>query len=547
VNIDISRFRPSRLFNCIVHALAFLLVAQAPMVQAHDHPGYSHDAGINYNNADWMHAIPGNRLLRDLSLPGTHDTMTYTVGDPITQTQSMSLPDQLNAGIRALDIRCRRSDNRFAIHHGIVYLHKNFDDVLQDATRFLAAHPSETLLMRVKEEHTASNSSLSFAEIFANYANDPRYSAFFWRSGDTNPTLDAVRGKIVVMRDFGGGTFGLPYGDDNGTFHIQDRYSVTTNWDLYDKWNHVKNQLHHANQRQSGAKFYMNYLSASGGSFPYFIASGHITPGTTASRLSTGLTTPAFSSYYPDFPRVGCFIGICTIAFEGTNVLSANHLDSAGLEFVGILMADFPGRGLIDNVIRLNAATVTLFADAAYSGARQSLGLGSHNIGSLRIGNDRLSSLKVPPGYRVTLYEHANFSGNSKRISADTTMLNDFNDVTSSLVVEADGALRSVGALGNNETLTSADGRFRLVMQADGNLVLYQYGQALWASGTNGARSARMQADGNFVLYDAANRAVWASHSAGHPGARLVLQDDGNLVVYDAYGRALWASNTCCR
>ncbi len=428
----------TRILKCLVLSL----LAQATTAQAHDHSAYSHDAAISYSNADWMRAVPGGRLLRDLSVPGTHDTMTYTVGDPITQTQSMSLTDQMNAGIRALDIRCRRIDNRFAIHHGIVYLHKNFDDVLLDATRFMAAHPGETLLMRVKEEHTASNSSLSFAEIFANYANDPRYSAYFWRSTDTSPTLEAVRGKIVVMRDFGGGTFGLPYGDDNAIFNIQDKYSVTTNWGLYDKWLNVKNQLHGAHNRQSGAKFYMNYLSASGGAMPYFIASGHVTPGTTASRLSTGLTTPAFNSYYPDFPRVSCFIGICTIAFEGSNVLTANYLGYAGLNYVGVVMADFPGRGLIEGVIRLNASTVTLFADSAYTGARQTLGLGSHNIGSLSIGNDRLSSLKVPSGLKVTLYEHANFSGASKRVSADTAMLSDFNDVTSSLVIEVDAAVR---------------------------------------------------------------------------------------------------------
>lgn len=440
MNISISCSPSSKVLGIIFKSLALLFLTHTTLAQAHDHQGYSHDGAVNYSNADWMRAVPGNRLLRDLSLPGTHDTMTYTVGDPITQTQSMSLPNQLNAGIRALDIRCRRIGNRFAIHHGIVYLHKNFDDVLLDATRFLAAHPGETLLMRVKEEHTAADSTLSFAEIFNNYANDPRYSAFFWRGTDANVTLDAVRGKIVVMRDFGGGTFGLPYGDNNGTFHIQDAYSVTTNWDLYGKWQHVKNQLHNANGRQNGARFYMNYLSASGGSFPYFIASGHVTSGTTASRLSTGLTTPAFKNYYPDFPRVSCFIGICTIAFEGTNVLATNYIGAAGLRFAGIVMADFPGAGLIDSVIRLNAVSVTLFADAGYTGAGQSLGLGWHNMASLSIGNDRLSSLKVPQGWKVTLYEHANFGGISKRIVADTSMLHDFNDATSSLVVEVDSA-----------------------------------------------------------------------------------------------------------
>ncbi len=56
-------------------------------------------------------------------------------------------------------------------------------------------------------------------------------------------------------------------------------------------------------------------------------------------------------------------------------------------------------------------------------------------------------------------------------------------------------------------SIHSADGRFTLLMQADGNLVLYGPGnQALWASGSSGHTDvwdAVMQSDGNLVVYDA--------------------------------------------
>ena len=96
--------------------------------------------------------------------------------------------------------------------------------------------------------------------------------------------------------------------------------------------------------------------------------------------------------------------------------------------------------------------------------------------------------------------------------------------------------------------LTSADGRFRLIFQADGNLVLYGPGhQAMWASGTNGhlnAYDAVMQSDGNLVIYDGGNHAIWASGTDGHGGGWLVVQNDGNLVLHGADGRAVWATNT---
>jgi hypothetical protein len=49
-----------------------------------------------------------------------------------------------------------------------------------------------------------------------------------------------------------------------------------------------------------------------------------------------------------------------------------------------------------------------------------------------------------------------------------------------------------------------------------------------------------MQSDGNLVAYAPGGRPVWNSGTGGNAGARLVMQDDGNPVVYTG-GRALWS------
>jgi hypothetical protein len=99
-----------------------------------------------------------------------------------------------------------------------------------------------------------------------------------------------------------------------------------------------------------------------------------------------------------------------------------------------------------------------------------------------------------------------------------------------------------------NEKLASANGRVTLVMQEDGNVVLYRTDNsaALWASNTWGkpVTVAIMQGDGNFVAYDASGKPYWASNTWGNPGAWLMLQDDGNLVVYSSLNKSLWATNT---
>jgi GH25 family lysozyme M1 (1,4-beta-N-acetylmuramidase) len=108
------------------------------------------------------------------------------------------------------------------------------------------------------------------------------------------------------------------------------------------------------------------------------------------------------------------------------------------------------------------------------------------------------------------------------------------------------GSMSAGEGLGPGASVTSCDGRFQLVMQTDGNVVLYAHGIALWATGTNGKGGYLfvMQGDGNLVLYSNAGCPMWASNTSGHPGAFFAVQSDGNLVIYTSAGTPLWSSGT---
>jgi hypothetical protein len=93
------------------------------------------------------------------------------------------------------------------------------------------------------------------------------------------------------------------------------------------------------------------------------------------------------------------------------------------------------------------------------------------------------------------------------------------------------------------DSITSLNGRFRLILQGDGNLVLYQDMRwPLWYSNTAGQAvdAAVMQGDGNFVLYGPGGKVLRGGSNAskvpsgtdGNPGAWIQIQDDGNLVIY---------------
>jgi hypothetical protein len=111
------------------------------------------------------------------------------------------------------------------------------------------------------------------------------------------------------------------------------------------------------------------------------------------------------------------------------------------------------------------------------------------------------------------------------------------------------GTLTATQGFYRGQSLTSCDGRFQLLTQVDGNLVLYFGASALWSSksAVSNGDELVMQADGNLVLYgDSGVR--WASNTSGKGSApyHMSLQNDGNLVVYSGTGAALWSSKTCC-
>ncbi|MFV0459682.1 MAG: hypothetical protein ACK5MT_13030 [Actinomycetales bacterium] len=109
--------------------------------------------------------------------------------------------------------------------------------------------------------------------------------------------------------------------------------------------------------------------------------------------------------------------------------------------------------------------------------------------------------------------------------------------------------------------MQSANGRYRLIVQADGNLVLYSPSRAIWWTGTSGGGAhLNHQTDNNVVLYNASGRALWSTRTGStnasdnwYHRSVLALQDDGNLVLYKesdttASGyRAVWSSGTAGR
>ncbi|MET7800214.1 phosphatidylinositol-specific phospholipase C [Streptomyces decoyicus] len=199
---------------------------------------------------DWMSGLGDATPVQRLTIPGTHDSGARK-GGPWVACQNTSVDAQLTSGVRFLDVRCRAIDNVFAIHHGAFYQELMFGDVLNACRAFLRAHPSETVLMRVKQEYSEVSAE-EFRRIFGIYLDDKGYRSLF-RLDAGLPTLGQARGRVVLLAD-SDGLGGVRYADPQ-LFDIQDDYMA----EPFGKYPKIEAQFRKA-VTQPG-KLFVNYVS----------------------------------------------------------------------------------------------------------------------------------------------------------------------------------------------------------------------------------------------------------------------------------------------
>jgi 1-phosphatidylinositol phosphodiesterase len=189
------------------------------------------------DHPNWMKYVDGNLTLSELTIPGTHDTGTFRLQSlGPAKCQELKLSEQLQAGIRFLDIRVAKGDKNDGVlwlYHGKpplgVPLNVTFAAIADYCYGFLEANPSETILMSVKQEFGDSIARWFKSTISSRHDQ--------WYLGNSEvPKLDEVRGKIVLLRRFDNSGIGLDLFDqfpdddtkdfsNNGVdYHVQDNY-----------------------------------------------------------------------------------------------------------------------------------------------------------------------------------------------------------------------------------------------------------------------------------------------------------------------------------
>ncbi|MGN1161540.1 MAG: phosphatidylinositol-specific phospholipase C domain-containing protein, partial [Candidatus Fimenecus sp.] len=159
---------------------------------------------VSGNN--WMSAVSSSVKLTEINMPGTHDSCTqYVNASIISRTQTLSISQQLQIGVRYFDMRFEKVENGFIAVHGAANCKVDgsvfADDltasqVIADCKAFLAANPTETVLFQLKEDD--GDAGTSFYSSFYDYYI--KSNPDIWFIENRIPTLGEVRGKIVLLR-----------------------------------------------------------------------------------------------------------------------------------------------------------------------------------------------------------------------------------------------------------------------------------------------------------------------------------------------------------
>lgn len=322
-------------------------------------------------NPDWMARIPDDAYLSSLSIPGTHDTMTFDlVTNDVFQCQNHDLKTQLAAGLRYFDIRGRllvdasvtsfqegrRADPKIGIFHGHVPTGYMFEDVLQTMFSFLDAHPSEGIIMRVKQEGapvpygdpgkewatgtTGDTNPFAFEDAFNHYRlthpltapGCEKHLLYPWPSPPAAPRavpkMAELRGRVLVLYEFptsrgNASAYGIPW-DSDAHIALEDLWIILDLAHLDDKEEAIRANLKLAAASADDADvLFLSHLSASVGVLPIEAAAGPLAERSNGTLIS------------------------------GINDRTGRWLEN-GEGKTGVIMGDFMGTRLVGDILRRN-------------------------------------------------------------------------------------------------------------------------------------------------------------------------------------------------
>jgi len=148
------------------------------------------------NIVEWMKQLDDQMAICRIAIPGTHDSGAKGEGGMVA-TQDLSIEKQLEEGIRCFDIRLRASGEQLKIYHGFFYQGITFEkDVVPVFVKFLKEHPSEMLIVSLKDE---GGDAGEYRRLVWEEVSDVALQPYVVKHFREDLTLGECRGKILFL------------------------------------------------------------------------------------------------------------------------------------------------------------------------------------------------------------------------------------------------------------------------------------------------------------------------------------------------------------
>lgn len=246
----------------------------------------------------WMSILPNDMPIVDVSIPGTHDTMTYSLkettmydllakkcsgagaaaitaaiiavagpasvpllvatfkksgAEKLGKTQDYDLLAQLESGARFVDIR---ATSMLECHHGIMTCTNDFEYAMNDIECFLKDNPSEFVVVRLGDQKPDASKKEFLNNLLA------KKSDVIWKGKVDNFStikVSDLRGKMIFLY---GNEFseyvldmGAEYSKSAGYLEIQDDYKQPN---VDKKYSEIKGMI----EQRGKNKLTINHVSA---------------------------------------------------------------------------------------------------------------------------------------------------------------------------------------------------------------------------------------------------------------------------------------------
>ncbi|KGQ44220.1 phosphatidylinositol-specific phospholipase [Gallibacterium anatis] len=225
-----------------------------------------------FSLSDWLAECQPETQINRLLIPGTHDTMTASCQQRYYKTQTLTLLEQLQCGVRFLDLRLRKE--MVAAHRewvSEISAEMIFDTLLE----FLFQHPSEFIFVRIQNANEAKDDFMPYQMALHDKLSRYQSSFYHWQTEEQEfvfPSIAQVAGKLVAFECsppqfkshwYQQRQWALPW-HENKWITLQD------NWDgpmLNDKFEQIKQNV--IQSREIKEKLYLNHISATNGELGY--------------------------------------------------------------------------------------------------------------------------------------------------------------------------------------------------------------------------------------------------------------------------------------